>query len=83
MFLFDSFPEEPFVLDAKVENSASWNISNLGVCQDSVTLNKHFPSKRGFLDTQICQKCKFQVVCPELEIKMCLVTATEIEPTKT
>ena len=78
MFLCDSFPEEPFVLD-----SASWNISNLGICQDSVTLNKHFPGKRGFLDTQICQKCKFQDVCPELEIKMCLVTATEIEPTKT
>ena len=78
MFLCDSFPEETFVLD-----SASWNISNLGICQDSVTLNKHFPSKRGFLDTQICQQCKFQVVCPELEIKMCLVTATEIEPTKT
>ena len=29
-----------FVLDAKVQNSASWNISNLDLCGNSVALNR-------------------------------------------
>ena len=30
-----------FVLDAKVENSTFWNISNSGLCCNSVALNKY------------------------------------------
>ena len=65
-FLLWTAPSTKFLLEAKVKNIASWNVSNLGVW-------------RGFLDTQICQKYRFQIVCSKLEIKMCLVNAAEIE----
>ena len=48
-----------FVLDATVKDSGSWNITNLGLCRNSVALNISFKSKWVFWKIKVYKKCKF------------------------
>ena len=53
---------------AKVKNSASWNIVNSVVCQNSIALNINFNNERGFQIIKICRNGKFQGLWAELKI---------------
>ena len=59
------------ILQAKVKNSAYWNIVNSVVCQNSIALNINFNIERGFQSIKICRNCKFQGVWAELKINQC------------
>ena len=62
-----------FLLDAKVQNSDFWNISNLGLCGSSVDLNMSFKSKWDFPNTKIYRKFEFHGVWVALEMKICFL----------
>ena len=47
-----------FVLDAKVQNSASWNVSIFGICGTSLSLNMSLKSEWIFWNTKIYRNGK-------------------------
>ena len=53
-----------------MQNSAFRNISNLGFCRNSVTLNINLKSER---------KHKFQEICTKLEMKTCFLEQSWIK----
>ena len=59
--------------DAKVYNSAFWNISHLGLRCSSAALNKRVKKKWDIWSTKSYKKTKFHRVRVELEMKACLI----------
>ena len=59
------------ILQAKVKNSAFWNIVNWVVYQNSIALNINFSIKRGFQNMKTCRNCNFQGVWAKLKTNQC------------
>ena len=49
-----------FVFDAKVHNSAFWNISYLGLCCNWIALSINLKNKWVFRNTKISRKCQIK-----------------------
>ena len=53
-----------FVLHAKLQNTAFWNISYLGPCHNWVGLNINFKSEEILRSTKVSRKCKIKLSLP-------------------